>query len=132
MRVIVDTSVWSRALRREGNPNDPYAAKLSDVIRHGHSVVLVGVVLQEALSGIRSTADFDRVKEKLSRFPMLTLKRDCFVAAARLRNHCRSNGVQASAVDFQIAAACIEHDCALLTCDKDFEHIAKHCPLQLL
>jgi predicted nucleic acid-binding protein len=65
-------------------------------------------------------------------FPLLQLERDDYVAAAELRNLCRSKGVQASTIDFQIAAACVRHDCSLLTNDQDFRHIAQHCPLQLL
>lgn len=132
MSVIVDTSVWSHALRRGSKSTDPQAAKLAGILTQGQTVLLLGVVLQEVLQGIKSARDFDRLSSHLDAFALLPLEREDYVAAARLRNLCRAKGVQASTVDFQIAAACIGHDCALLTCDKDFELISRFCPLRLL
>ncbi len=132
MRIVIDTSVWSHALRRRGVEPDAQAAKVAELLREGHTVLLLGVILQEILHGMRCSGSFDRVKSKLDVFRMLILKRDDYIAAAELRNLCRANGVQVSTVDAQIAAACIEHNCALLTDDQDFEHISRFCPLQLL
>jgi len=132
MSLIVDTSVWSLVLRRGVTPDCPQAKKLESAIRQGQSIQLLGVILQEILQGIRSNTDFLRVKAHMDLFPLLQLERDDYVAAAELRNLCRSKGVQASTIDFQIAAACVRHDCSLLTNDHDFTHIAQHCPLQLL
>jgi len=132
MSVIVDTSVWSLVLRRHSPPDSSQAEKLRALLRRGQPVVLVGVIVQELLQGIRSAADFQSVKDHLDAFEMLVLDREDYVAAAELRNQCASNGVQASTIDFQIAAACLRHDHLLLTADEDFEHIARCCALQLL
>lgn len=132
MSVIVDTSVWSLSLRRGSSSDDPQAAKLADMLRDGRPIHLLGIILQEVLQGIRNPSEFDELRTGLQAFPLLQLDRDDFAAAAELWNLCRSHGVQASTVDCQIAAACIRHDCALLTADKDFASIAGHCPLQLL
>lgn len=94
--------------------------------------MLLGVVLQELLQGIRDPASFDRIRAFMQPYPLIELARRDYVAAARIGNLCRSKGIQLSIVDCQIAAACIEHDCELLTCDQDFEHIAEHVPLRLL
>ena len=51
MKVIVDTSVWSLALRRQ-QKNNSIADKLRDFIGDGR-VVLLGAVRQEILSGIK-------------------------------------------------------------------------------
>jgi len=131
MSVIVDTSAWSHALRRTTPTDDPQAAKLAELLRQRQPVVLLGVILQELLQGIRESAEFERIRAYLEAFLLIELTRRDYVAAARLGNLCRSKGVQVSIVDSQIAAACIEHDCALLTCDKDFEHIARLCSLRL-
>jgi len=132
MSIIVDTSVWSLALRR-GNPSgDPQVEKLATAIKQGHRVELIGVVLQEVLQGIKSSQIFEDVKQHLEAFPLLKLDREDYVAAAQLMNHCRTNGVQASTIDFQIAAACIRHGAELFTTDNDFKHIARFSSLQLL
>ena len=53
------------------------------------------------------------------------------VAAAGIHRACAQHGVSASTIDCQIAAAAIRCDCALLSADKDFERIARHCGLLL-
>ena len=132
MSIIVDTSVWSHALRRGAPSDDPQARKLAQLIEDGAGVVLLGVILQEILQGVRSPKMFAEIQEILESFPLLTLEREDFVAAAELGNRCLTRGVAASTVDIQIAAACLRHDCGLLTCDSDFTRIAACCPLRLL
>ena len=131
MRTIVDTSVWSHFLRRDLPSQDPQRQKLESLIKQEQPLVLLGIILQEVLHGTRDPAQFARIKGYLEAVPMLELCREDYISAARLANQCRSGGIQVSAVDAQIAAACIEYDCVLLTCDNDFAHIAKFCPLQL-
>jgi len=95
-------------------------------------VLIIGVILEEILSGVRSDKDFDWVLRVLSRVPLIPLGRETYVSAARLRNRCRTQGVQATTVDSLIAATCIEGGYPLLTADRDFVHIAKHSDLVLL
>ncbi|MHC5725586.1 MAG: PIN domain-containing protein [Nostoc sp.] len=53
MKVIVDTSIWSLALRRNYKVDDsPYVAVLQELVADGR-VALLGAVRQEILSGIR-------------------------------------------------------------------------------
>jgi len=130
--VIVDTSVWSHALRRNTPPNDPQTRKLAYLLNRGQDLFLLGVILQELLQGIRNQADFDKVREHLEVFPVLQLERQDYIAAAELRNQCASHGINAGTIDFQIAAACIQYDYSLLTCDSDFTHIASCCSLRLI
>jgi len=132
MSVIVDTSVWSLVLRRGFPSDDPQAIRLTDMLEEGRPVALLGVILQEVLQGIRNPSEFDRIRSSLEVFPLLDLGRDDFVAAAELWNLCRSHGVQASPTDCLITAACLRHDCTLLTSDQDFQYMARFCPLQLV
>lgn len=90
---------------------------------------LVGPILQELLDGLRARKDFDRLRYLLDPFPLLPLERETYVAAAKLRQRCRANGVQAGAIDCLIAAACIDQGYPLLTADRDFLHIAQHSKL---
>lgn len=131
MSLVVDTSVWSLALRRGSPSPDPQVAKLATALMQRQPIVLLGVILQEVLQGIREESRFEAVKDYLQAFPIWAMDRADYVAAARLWNLCRSKGVQASTADIQIAVMCVQHDCELLTCDRDFEHIAGFCPLRL-
>ena len=51
MNVIVDTSVWSLALRRTPARTSAEAAELAELIREGR-VAMIGAVRQEILSGV--------------------------------------------------------------------------------
>ncbi len=93
MRVIVDTSTWSLFLRRSVVADDPQKLKLQQLIEQEQAVILLGVVVQEILQGIRNPAQFDRLRAYLEDFPLLELRREDYVAAARLGSLCRANGV---------------------------------------
>ncbi len=67
MKVLVDTSVWSLALRRRGRPNDPAVGELRSLIDEGR-VALIGPIRQELLSGIRTSEAFERLRDHLQPF----------------------------------------------------------------
>ncbi len=82
MNVVVDTSVWSLALRRN-TPNDVISIvnKLRNLIIDGR-VVLLEVVRQEVLSGIRYQEQFIRLREYLRAFSDLQLTTEDYELAA--------------------------------------------------
>jgi predicted nucleic acid-binding protein len=127
--LLVDTSVWSLALRR-----DHSSGREVDALRTGIDqgmVVLTGVILQEILQGFPSAERTRRLADYLAPFPLLALHRADYLYAAEIRNKCRTKGVAISTVDAQIAAAAINHRCTLLTADTDFEGVARHFPLRI-
>ena len=132
MRVLVDTSVWSLALRKKGPADDPSVRALSSLLLGGEDVFLVGLVLQEVLQAFRSEAPFRTIATHLEPFALLPLERSDFVAAANLHRRCAAKGLTASTADGQIAAAAIRYGCHLLTADDDFERIARVSDLELL
>jgi predicted nucleic acid-binding protein len=133
VNLLVDTSVWSLFLRRrKANQSAPHVRRLRSHLEGQDCIHLIGPVLQELLDGVREAKQFDVLNDYLEPFPLLDLTREDFVEASRLRNHCRSRGVQASPTDFVIAAACIRRNYPLLTADKDFEHISTHSELTLV
>ncbi len=132
MRIVVDTSVWSLALRRSSPLQNPEAGVLKKMIEQGESVFLLGVILQEILQGVKSAQDFKRLRDRMDSFPLLPVRREHYVRAAELRNNLLRKGIQAGTIDVLIAAAAISHDCYLFTTDKDFHAIAGHCSLKLL
>ena len=129
MSVLVDTSVWSMALRRDRPKPSRELAALRAAIERGE-VCLLGVILQEVLQGFPSFDRTRRLVEHLAPFPLLPLQRGDYVYAAEIRNQCRARGLAISTIDAQIAAAAINHRCALLTLDDDFGGVARHFPLR--
>jgi predicted nucleic acid-binding protein len=132
MKYVVDTSVWSLALRKKGHRKTEEVRKLSVLLKEGERVFVPGIILQEVLQGIRNPKQFLQIKEALGCFPSLETSNDDHMFAAELFNTCRAKGIQASTIDFLIASIVIRNDCILLSADKDFLHISKHCELKLL
>ncbi len=132
MNVVVDTSVWSLALRRN-TPNEALAIVniLRDLIVDGR-VVLMGAIRQEVLSGVRYTEQFLRLQDYLRAFPDLELTSEDYELAAEFFNTCRSNGVQGSNTDFLICAVAHRRGYSILTTDQDFENFQLYIPVVLL
>lgn len=131
MRILVDTSIWSLALRRPSGVVNREALLLKTIIEQGEDIYLLGIILQEVLQGIRHPKDFSALKEYFKAFPLIDLSREDFIKAAELKNHLARKGKQASTIDVLIATAAIFHQCYLFTADKHFTHIAEHSELKL-
>jgi predicted nucleic acid-binding protein len=133
VNLVVDTSVWSLVLRRDTvNERDAHVRTFRSCIEAGHGLFILGPILQELLDGLRSDHQFSRLLSVLDPVPLASLNRSTYVMAARMRNDCRKQGVQAGAIDFLIAAACVESGYPLLTADRDFARIANCTELLLV
>ncbi len=130
MKVLVDTSVWSAALRRVKRTEPVVVSELRSLILE-HRVEIIGPVRQEVLSGLRENAQFKKLEKHLAAFPDIPLKTDDYVTAAKFFNICRTNGVQGSNTDFLICAVAMRNQLAIYTTDKDFPLFAKHLPVVL-
>ena len=130
MRVLVDTSVWSLALRRAAPAQNPDAEELKRLIS-SHLVEIIGPIRQELLSGVRDQAQFDVLESHLTCFPDFPLHAEDYVTAAKMFNLCRQKGIQGSNTDFLICAVAVRHDFAIFTTDGDFRLFAKCLPIVL-
>ena len=140
MQVLVDTSVWSLALRRAPTAaakaiadtnQQAVVSALRDLIADGRACIL-GAVRQELLSGIKSAEQFGRLVTALNGFEDVALTQSDYVLAAAFFNTCRSKGVQGSNTDFLICAVASARKLQILTTDLDFMLYGKHLPINLL
>lgn len=131
MTLLVDTSVWSLALRRDAEAAEPEVQELKEALFGAEVVVTTGLVLQELLQGFSGAKAQTQIIERFAALPLLQPDRDDHIGAAALRNSCRQSGVQLGTIDALLAQLAIRHDLTLLTTDKDFTHAAKHCPLRV-
>ena len=131
MTLLVDTSVWSLALRRDTEVEEPEVKALKDALSGAAVVVTTGIVLQELLQGFSGAKASEQIVERFSALGLIQPDREDHIAAAGLRNSCRRAGVQLDTVDALIAQLCIRHDAVLLSTDKDLVHAAKHCKLKV-
>jgi predicted nucleic acid-binding protein len=130
MKVIVDTSVWSLALRRDKQESNSTVHEFRRMIQD-HRVQMIGPIRQEILSGIRSESHFKKLRKHLESFPDLPAITEDYVTAAKYFNRCRSNGIQGSNTDFLICAIANRNKFSIFTTDKDFELFSKHIQIVL-
>ncbi len=130
MRILVDTSIWSIALRRSKVRESSPVRELRNLIMD-HRVDIIGPIRQEILSGLREDAQFKKLEKHLAAFPDIPVTTEDYVMAAGYFNLCRAKGVQGSNTDFLICAVSVRCHCAIYTTDNDFRLFARHLPITL-
>ena len=134
MSVLVDTSVWSLALRRRrgslSREERRLVAELERLIRDGE-VVMLGTIRQELLTGISNDLSWERLRAHLRLFPDAQLGPDEHEEASRCANLCRRAGLAATSVDMLICAIARLHEIGVFSADRDFERYGKPLGLRL-
>jgi len=134
MMVLVDTPIWSLALRRRAanlNPREQRLTRaLRELIEDGRAQLL-GPVCQELLSGVREEATFKKLRDQLRAFAQVSLDAADYEEAAHLNNQCRAEGIAGSAIDFLICASAHRRSWQIFTTDHDFSRYAAVLPLKL-
>jgi len=117
-------------LRRREHAQNPEAVELGRLIA-AHVVEIIGPIRQEVLSGVRETAQFERLAAGLDAFVDVPLMAEDYVTAAKFYNLCRAKGIQGSNTDFLICAVAVRHDLSVFTTDGDFSLFARCLPIVL-
>ncbi|MGC0771726.1 MAG: PIN domain-containing protein [Candidatus Acidiferrum sp.] len=134
MNVLVDTSVWSLAFRRKAEDLSAgekiIVAELSELVKEGRARIF-GLVRQELLSGIRSAAQYEKLRSALRSFPDEMVDTSDYESAAKASNECRAKGLVVSIDDILICEMAISRDWFFFTTDPDFDHYTKVLPIKL-
>ncbi len=134
MNVLIDTSIWSLALRRKAQDLNPaeraVVAELTNLIKEGRARI-IGLVRQELLSGIKTSGQYEKLRGVLRSFPDEPLVTTDYEAAAKASNECRARGVAVSVSDILICAIAIARDWSIFAADPDFKSYARILPLKL-
>jgi len=131
MTMLVDTSVWSLALRRDSEQAEPEVAALRDALLGADQVFTTGLIVQELLQGFAGPRARSQLVERLSALAFLQPDRQDHIEAAEVRNACRRRGVQIGTIDALLIQLCRRHDLVLLSTDQDFRAAAKHIEYRL-
>lgn len=134
MKVLVDTPVWSLALRRQAQDLVPYEVRLrfafSELVKDSR-VLMIGLIRQELLSGIREQAQFERLRDLLRAFPDHPIRAHSYERAAQMSNDCRSRGISSTPTDMLICSVAYENKSPILTTDNDFQRYSNLLPITL-
>ncbi len=131
MSLLVDTSVWSLALRRDVEQSAPEVVALRHALLGTDQVFTTGLVLQELLQGFAGPKDRAQLIDRLSALAFLQPVKEDHIEAAEVRNSCRRCGVQVGTIDALLIQLCRRNDLTLLTMDQDFHAATKHVEFRL-
>lgn len=129
--MLVDTSVWSLALRRDAVQTLPEVAALRDALLGADQVFTTGLVLQELLQGFAGPKARAQIVERFASLGFVQPDRQDHIEAAEVRNTCRRRGVQIATIDALLIQLCRRYDLVLLSTDQDFRATAKHVEFRL-
>jgi predicted nucleic acid-binding protein len=134
MTALIDTSVWSLALRRKlkdlTDAEQSIVKELSDLTREGRAGI-IGLIRQELLSGIKTLAQYEKLRLALRAFPDEPIGMTDYEAAAKASDELRSKGIAVSVVDALICQVALSRHWSIFTTDPDFKAYAKILPIEL-
>jgi len=126
---IIDTSIWIEFLRSVENERSILVNRLIDL----NEIILLPVILQETLQGIKNDGLYQPTKEAFLSYHFLETDPIYFaIRSAELYRFLRQKGITISKPnDCLIAAICIDNKIPLFHNDKDFDNIAKYTSLKI-
>jgi len=134
VNVLVDTPIWSLALRRKAADLSALeraaVAELTELIQEGRARI-IGLVRQELLSGIKTSSQYEKLRVTLRSFPDEAVSTSDYETAAKASNDCRAKGVAVSVSDMLICAVALTRDWPIFTSDPDFRNYARVLPVKL-
>jgi len=129
--LLVDTSVWSLAFRRDADASTQAVEVLRTALEGSDQVFTTGLILQELLQGFAGPKARNQLIERFAALAFLQPDREDHIEAAEVRNTCRRNGVQIGTIDAVLIQLCLRHDLVLLSTDHVFRSASKHVKFRL-
>ena len=131
MSLLVDTSVWLLAFRRETEAAVAEVKTLQHALEGADQVFTTGLVLQELLQGFAGPKARSQLIERFAALGFIQPDREDHIEAAEVRNSCRRHGVQVGTIDAVLIQLCRKHDLVLLSSDNDFRSATKHVKFRM-
>ena len=131
MSLLVDTSVWSLAFRRDLEAARPEVNTLRHALDGGDQVFTTGLVLQELLQGFAGPKARSQLIDSFGALGFIQPDRQDHIEAAEVRNTCRRHGVQIGTIDAVLIQLSLKHDLVLLSSDHDFRSASRHIKFRL-
>ena len=88
MKILVDTCIWSHALRSK-KPEFEAQVKTLETLIIDQRVLIIGAIRQEVLSGYSDLNKFEILKAKLNYFENTLVLDEDYITAAMFYNQCR-------------------------------------------
>jgi hypothetical protein len=126
---IIDTSIWVNYFNSIHDQKSKLVNELIDL----DEVIVLPVILQEALQGIKGDKIFDLTKELMLSYNLLEVEPfSSAIKSAQLYRFLRQKGITIRKPnDCLIASICIDNNIPIFHNDKDFDDIAKYTTLKI-
>ena len=126
--VLIDTSVWIFALKKNFHP---FVKDKIEKILIESDVAITGIIELELLGGAKIEKEYDRLKSRLDALYYIETTKSLWDTASRLAFDLKIKGVNVPYTDILIAASAIKEKAVLLHADSHFDTIAKHSELKV-
>jgi len=124
--VLIDTSAWIEALRKDGRPE--VREKVRELMLTGRAAWNEMIML-ELWNGARGRAEKAMLRQLTAEIPVLSIGPEVWKRANENAETCRSAGQTIPVVDLLIHACAQHYDVPLNHCDQHFDTLAKILPL---
>ncbi len=125
-KVIIDTSAWIESFRSHGNE------KIRNIVRRMlyDSVILIpGIIRTELLRGTKNKKEYNRLSDLLDGLEYLPVNDVFWEKVAQFSFDLFRAGLTIPLTDTYIALLAMENKAKLIHCDRHFDLIARHFPL---
>ena len=126
-RVLVDTSAWLFALRKDFLPE---IKDRIDLLLIENLVLTTGIIRLELLAGTRTEEEYGRLKKRLSALESIETDDLLWETACDTGFKLRRKGITIPYTDILIAACALSWGCIVLHADSHFDLIAEHLNLK--
>lgn len=125
--VVIDTSAWLFALRRDFHPD---VKNRIEALLLESDVAVNGLIHLELLGGVRTEKEYRRLKSRLQALYYIESTEALWNDASYLAFGLRRKGVTVPFTDIFIAASAMIHDALLVHADAHFDLISEHVSLK--
>lgn len=118
MSVLVDTSCWVEALRKDGK------AAVRQQVKHlllAGEAAICDLILLELWNGARDQYQKDQIRRLESTLILLSIDKAVWEKAKALALLCRKNGLSIPATDLLIVAVALRHEVPVVHADKHID-----------
>ncbi len=126
--VLIDTSVWIFALRKNSIPE---IKNRVDALLAVNAVAIVGIIKLELLGGVKTETEFQRLRSRLDTLQIIETDARLWDKASVLAFELRRRGLTVPSTDILIAATALQAGAMILHADHHFDKIATRTSLQV-
>ncbi len=126
--ILIDTSVWLFALRRNYHP---LIKERVEKLLVNDRVAMNGMIQLELLGGAKSEKEYDRLFQRLDSLYHIEADRPLWNRASKLSFELNQKGITVPYADILIAASALKENALLVHADSHFDLIAEHSDLKV-